>query len=197
MKTKVCTKCKKEKSLFEFHKLSNSKDGYKNICKTCRSQKSIKTIKAEILLKQNLKTCSCCKEIKKLNEFGLDRNRKNSHKVYCKKCRNDLYDLNKDIINEKRNRRRKQLPWLYTLQTIKQRCNNSNHPKYHRYGGRGIECRITADELKELWFRDKAWLLNQHSIDRIDNDGHYEYSNCQFIELIDNLYKRHKDNENK
>lgn len=61
---------------------------------------------------------------------------------------------------------------------------------YYRYGGRGIECRITEEELKELWFQDKAYEMDQPSIDRIDNDGHYEYSNCRFIELEENICRQ-------
>tara|TARA_R110002012_G_C11559062_1_gene603256 strand:- start:4 stop:207 length:204 start_codon:yes stop_codon:yes gene_type:complete len=32
---KVCFKCKKEKSLIEFHKYIHSKDGFKSRCKEC------------------------------------------------------------------------------------------------------------------------------------------------------------------
>ena len=32
---KVCSKCKVEKELSEFHKQRNSKDGYKSLCKSC------------------------------------------------------------------------------------------------------------------------------------------------------------------
>jgi len=87
---------------------------------------------------------------------------------------------------------KKMFPWKYILQANKQRCNNPSHEGYKNYGGRGIECRITENELKFLWFRDNACVLVQPSIDRKNNDGHYEYSNCQFIELKDNVTKRNK-----
>lgn len=35
MKTKICTKCKKEKSTFEFNKRALSKDGLKSECRLC------------------------------------------------------------------------------------------------------------------------------------------------------------------
>jgi hypothetical protein len=78
-------------------------------------------------------------------------------------------------------------PWLKTLSNIKQRCNNKKFPKYKYYGGRGIKCLITSQELKELWFRDKAHEMKKPSIDRIDNDGNYCIENCRFIERFLNL----------
>ena len=69
---------------------------------------------------------------------------------------------------------------------MKKRCKNKKHDSYPRYGGSGIKALITLNEIKQLWFRDKAYLLDKPSIDRIDNDGNYEYGNCRFIELSEN-----------
>lgn len=77
---------------------------------------------------------------------------------------------------------RKENPWVSTFVNIKRRCTDINFKSYKNYGGRGIKCLITTEELKELWFRDKAYNLKEPSIDRIDNDGHYEYGNCRYIE---------------
>lgn len=35
---KICTKCNKEKNINEFHKKSNSKDGYRSNCRECSSK---------------------------------------------------------------------------------------------------------------------------------------------------------------
>jgi hypothetical protein len=78
-------------------------------------------------------------------------------------------------------------PWVATFKRIKCRCENNKASGYKFYGGRGIKCKITKKELKKLWFRDKAYLLKQPSIDRINPEGDYKYSNCRYIELKENF----------
>lgn len=97
----------------------------------------------------------------------------------------------KNVFNWKKKDKEK-FPWKYTLGSIIQRCKNKNHRRYKDYGGRGIKCLITLDELKTLWFRDKAYEMKEPSIDRIDNDGNYEFNNCQYIELSKNREKNNK-----
>lgn len=80
-------------------------------------------------------------------------------------------------------------PWYKSFDSAKQRCKNPNDKKYHRYGARGIKFLLTISEIKEIWFRDKAVEMKCPSIDRINNDGNYEYNNCQFIERADNARK--------
>jgi len=59
-------------------------------------------------------------------------------------------------------------------QNMKQRCTNPKHPKFHRYGGRGI--RVCDDWLDidvfYKWSVANGWEKGV-SIDRIDNDGDY------------------------
>jgi hypothetical protein len=83
-------------------------------------------------------------------------------------------------------------PWLSHLYDARTRCGNKKNKEYHVYGGRGIKCFITAEEIKKLWFRDKAYKMKKPSIDRIDNDGHYKYNNCRFMELKENISKDQK-----
>ena len=86
----------------------------------------------------------------------------------------------------------KKHPWVRTLGYIRRRCNNPKCKDYKYYGLRGIKCLITKEELKYLWFRDKAYEMKKPSIDRKENNGDYELSNCQYMELTKNSEKRGK-----
>lgn len=75
------------------------------------------------------------------------------------------------------------------LANIKQRCFNQNNKSFKWYGKRRIGCLLTVEDVITLWYRDKAWRLTKPSIDRINNNGHYVFGNCRFIELSENSKK--------
>lgn len=60
----------------------------------------------------------------------------------------------------------------------KARCTNPDHHAYRLYGGRGIEFRFTSFE--EFYAELGPKPSSGHSVDRIDNDGHYEQGNVRW-----------------
>ena len=77
---------------------------------------------------------------------------------------------------------------------MKSRCYNHNNPEYNRYGGRGITiCDKWLKTSKEFieWGLNNGYEIGL-SIDRIDTNGNYEPSNCQFITRSENVLKEKK-----
>ena len=81
---------------------------------------------------------------------------------------------------------------IYTSwSNMKQRCTNPNHPKYYRYGGRGIKiCDewMTIEGFSE-WAFANGWMQGL-TIDRIDLDGNYEPSNCRWVTVSSNSRRK-------
>lgn len=139
------------------------------------------------------KLCARCHLTMDDAQFGVDKRNKDGLKSYCRTCHRLASNAWASANREKRNATNKLMrtkyPWYKAYKHIYDRCNDPKHQSYAYYGGKGIEKRISLSELKELWFRDGADKMVRPSIDRKDSDGHYEYSNCQWMEYTDNCRK--------
>lgn len=78
-------------------------------------------------------------------------------------------------------------PWDKTLRSIKGRISRDSKYKSGIY--QNMKCILTSEQLKILWFKNKAYLMKRPSIDRKNSNKHYTFSNCQYIELSENCKK--------
>lgn len=128
------------------------------------------------------KFCNKCRKSKDISEFNLKNDRGTiRRRSYCRNC-----------TTIQRREFAKRHPWYKTHRYINRRCKNKKMVNAHRYSGRGIENKLTLSDLKDMWFRDKAYLMKQPSIDRKNNDGDYTVENCRYIEMAENSRKSNR-----
>lgn len=136
----------------------NSKDGHTRwrcVCSCTNLNETI--VSSNMLVGLKIKSCGCLRqEAKGTKQKHGDSSRGKRHILYS--C------------------------WV----SMKQRCFNPKHSSFRFYGGRGI---TVSGEWKNNYSAFKEWALNSGwheglSIDRINNDGNYEPSNCRWVTML-------------
>lgn len=171
-KTKICGKCKTQRSLDEFHKCNRNKDGLVDKCKKCRSQ--AKPIPDYVL--ENKKRCHKCKEVKdKTGEFWQrSRTTKDGFQGACKICRNKHHNIycaaNRDRINQ-RNREHSSLP------EIKERRKEWSKEYNKKNKARRQEYHKAYREREYVRKNKNEWAKKKHH-EKWDSDIMYKLGCC-------------------
>lgn len=93
---KICKKCNKEQPIDNFHKGARMKDGYLNICKTCRTAHN--TINKETISKQRAKHYKDNKE----RISGYQKEYSATHSERKNQVSKNYYQTNKDTLKTKK-----------------------------------------------------------------------------------------------
>jgi len=148
-----------------------------------------------------MKTCPRCHKVyPATNEyFYRDSMYKGGLKARCKVCWKEYY---KEHAEEKReygkryykrrteykikyyrNRRKTVVGYLRCVyDSINKRCENLKDRSYKHYGGRGIRMGFTSfDDFRDYVINVLKVDPRGRQIHRIDNDGHYEKGNIEFL----------------
>ncbi len=130
--------------------------------------------------------CSCGNEV-----VTHGRSLVNGH---CKSC-GCLKNKDKDINSEYKGLSHTRIFGIW--KGMRQRCNNPKCASYPLYGGRGIKLCEEWNEGSNGFFRFLRWSLENGyrpdlSIDRINNDGNYEPSNCRWTDMETQANNRRK-----
>jgi hypothetical protein len=131
--------------------------------------------------------CCKCKKIKEVSEFYTRIDRESGIRSMCKQCLlkfNKNYAADSEYFKKRDERRIKKHPWYRSYLCAKSRCK----PKGTLFK-RGLKFNLSFEDMGKLWFRDKADLLADPTIDRINNKMGYCFDNCRFIERAENSRK--------
>jgi hypothetical protein len=119
METKICSKCKEEKDVCEYNKITSNKSGLRSECKLCRKkQKKIFYQNNKLKILENKKKYYSENKIEIIKK-SIDYRDKNRQSI--KNYKKNYYSLNKTKFNEKERNRRKIDPLFKLTGNIRKR----------------------------------------------------------------------------
>lgn len=75
---------------------------------------------------------------------------------------------------------------------MRDRCLNETATRFHDYGGRGITICERWNEFENFYADMGPRPSQKHSLDRIDNEGNYEPSNCKWSTSRQQAFNRRR-----
>lgn len=164
---KICTKCNKEKNIDEFHKKSNSKDGYRSNCRECSS---------EYNKSRKEKSREYNKEYQSKNSVSIKENKK---KYYLDNI--DYFkERNKDIQNSLDKKKKKEYQKKYY-----------NKPETKEKIKKYRKNKAERDPLYKLTINIRKRIRISLKNNLINNSKYEEILGCSFLEFryyIENLF---------
>ena len=142
-----------------------------------------------------IKICKKCLKDLPIVNFRKRRDEKGCfyYRSWCKKCEKEYrrvyFQKNKRLMYKRNWLYLKNNPWSKTLNRIVTRVRG----KYRKLG---IKNYLNSQDLKFLWFRDKAYLMQKPAIHRIDNTGDYTLENCKYMENSEHDKLHHQIRKN-
>jgi hypothetical protein len=128
-----------------------------------------------------MKTCSACKRAKPASAFYRHSKTKDGLQTACRECQR-ARSASRNAAHYRR--------W----RNINDRVFKTTHKEFHNYGGRGI---TMAPEWANDYEAFKIYIESElgpcpegHSLDRIDNDGHYVPGNLRWATPLVQTHNR-------